>query len=661
MRIKYLLPMALASVLTSQVDAITGTVTDESGQPIAGAYVGLKQAGNHTWTDNQGNYSINESTSIRALDFRESGAQDVFAIYQQSQLQLELSAGSYQVVMFNTQGQLIQRSRFQMDRADTKILEVPESHGQQATFVKVIALGATPKANQKANQAPRQALNSSQADTLYIGAVGYHSQEQAVVDMQGVEDFVLLAKSVVQREDNWGFITHDNGALPDYETLFPDGAVQSLHISIESAYWLQLLEDMAHRYGDLRSYYDMDPNQPTVVAKDYTSEEPDHPIYRPAKVEFNGHIWEDVGFRFKGNSTLGGSWTMSPFKVPFKLDFDEFEDLYPQIDNQRIYGVKQIGFANNNMDFTGIRERLAGEWFKSWGVPVPERTYFKVYVDFDGSGSLDEQYFGVYTGVEAPGKAMLKTWFGNDEGNLYKPEPPGGQINRDPGQFKITGTLNDVSFKKKNNKLSSDWSDVQEMREALHQSNRTSNPAQWRADLEAVFNVEAFLKFQATNTLMNCGDTYGGAPHNFYFYHNQDTDQFEWIAYDLNNCMDIASGVMAIDKSDVNFTEWPLIGFLMQDAVYEAKYYTYLREAVDSPEWTNRATTIAELKSLIEADIKSEEPNYSLYWPDFSTGGPGVNPTAIDFSYFDSSIEEMLDILDDRDSAARAMLTQKGF
>ena len=38
------------------------------------------------------------------------------------------------------------------------------------------------------------------------------------------------------------------------------------------------------------------------------------------------------------------------YKLPFKLDFDEFEDTYPEIDDQRFYGFKQLSFSSNCSD-----------------------------------------------------------------------------------------------------------------------------------------------------------------------------------------------------------------------------------------------------------------------------------------------------------------------
>ena len=36
-------------------------------------------------------------------------------------------------------------------------------------------------------------------------------------------------------------------------------------------------------------------------------------------------------------------------KLPLKLDFDQFEDEHPEIENQRFYGFKQLALANNLM------------------------------------------------------------------------------------------------------------------------------------------------------------------------------------------------------------------------------------------------------------------------------------------------------------------------
>lgn len=96
-----------------------------------------------------------------------------------------------------------------------------------------------------------------------------------------------------------------------------------------------------------------------------------------------------VGVRFKENSSLQSNWGAGSSKLYFKLDFDEFEDEYPQIDHQRFYGFKKLSLKNNFDDTSFIREKVASDVFRNAGIAGP----YTLYVDF-GEGPT---YFGLYT------------------------------------------------------------------------------------------------------------------------------------------------------------------------------------------------------------------------------------------------------------------------
>ena len=88
---------------------------------------------------------------------------------------------------------------------------------------------------------------------------------------------------------------------------------------------------------------------------------------------------------------------------------------------------------------------------------------------------------------------------------------------------KATGNwqqLNDNIFEKKNNKKKADWSDIEAFIKALNSPERTTNAAQWRADLEKTFNIEHFLKYLAVNNTIVNWDSYGAMAHNFYLYNS---------------------------------------------------------------------------------------------------------------------------------------------
>ncbi|HRE28149.1 MAG TPA: hypothetical protein PK954_16030, partial [Anaerolineales bacterium] len=63
----------------------------------------------------------------------------------------------------------------------------------------------------------------------------------------------------------------------------------------------------------------------------------ENPMWVAATLTFNGQTWTHIGVRFKGNSSLRSAWSSGELKLPLKLDFDQFEDDFPEIEDQRFY------------------------------------------------------------------------------------------------------------------------------------------------------------------------------------------------------------------------------------------------------------------------------------------------------------------------------------
>jgi spore coat protein CotH len=110
--------------------------------------------------------------------------------------------------------------------------------------------------------------------------------------------------------------------------------------------------------------------------------------------------------------------------LSFKLDFDEFEDEYPEINNQRFYGFKQLNLKNNYNDESEMREVVANELFRDFGLVGAHSSFYAVYLNVDGSGDeSNDIYYGLYTLVEEVDDTVIETqYYDNDDGNLYKPE-----------------------------------------------------------------------------------------------------------------------------------------------------------------------------------------------------------------------------------------------
>ncbi|CAH0995907.1 hypothetical protein EMA8858_02035 [Emticicia aquatica] len=335
---------------------------------------------------------------------------------------------------------------------------------------------------------------------------------------------------------------------------------------------------------------------------------PGDPIYVPSSVKFNGKEWYKVGFRLKGNSSLSQAWSAGIYKLPFKLQFDEFEDTNPEITDQRFYGFKEFSMSPGQGDASLMRDKVVADLFRSAGVPAARTSFYKIYINF-GDGL---KYCGVYTMVEVIDDTMIKDQFGEDKGNIYKPE----------STFQ---SFLQTNFEKKNNEDAADWSDVQAIITALNATNRTSNAAAWRTNLEKTFNVDHFLKVLAINNTIVNWDAYGAMAHNYYLYTPSNTKKVTWIPWDFNLSMTSSNAAgnttqqgggggmrgVSLEMTEVA-ASWPLIRYLADDATYYAKYKSYVKDFNDNYFTSAKMNAIFDKNyNLISSSVMQEVAPYS--------------------------------------------------
>ncbi|MGB5172638.1 MAG: CotH kinase family protein [Eudoraea sp.] len=399
---------------------------------------------------------------------------------------------------------------------------------------------------------------------------------------------------------DWTTETHSKDADPNFDEIFEDNTIKRLDLVITEARWQSMLDDMTELYGSFGASSGGPGGAGGPGGSTFTEEDP---IFVPGEVFYNGKQWYRVGLRFKGNSSLQSSWSNGILKLSFKLDFDEFEDDYPQIDNQRFYGFKKLSLKNNYNDRSMLREKVAADVFKNAGLAVSHTAFYAVYLDH-GEGP---QYFGVYTLVEEVDDTVIDTQFEDNDGNLYKPDG-------DAASFAL-GSFNEDEYVKKTNEDEADFTDVENLLSILHDDSRTTDPEAWRTNLEAVFDTDVFLKYLAVNTVIQNWDTYGRMTHNYLLYNDPTTSKLNWIPWDNNEALQTGNmqGSLALDFSDLNTEAWPLIGYLYQDEVYKEIYDNYVQEVVDGPFNTASMQSLYNTySSLIEPYATIEESGYSF-------------------------------------------------
>ena len=304
-------------------------------------------------------------------------------------------------------------------------------------------------------------------------------------------------------------------------------------------------------------------------------------MWVPATITYKGHTWTHVGVRYKGNSSLTSGWREGTLKLPLKLDFDEFEEDFPEIDDQRFYGFKQLSLANGFQDVSFLRDAVTAGILKEAGLPAAETAFYKVLLDY-GEGPVP---LGLYTMIEMIDDTAIARTFGSDDGNIYEAEGAAASF------AASTYDQIETSFQKENNADEGDWSDIEALFDALHSELRSTDPAAWRANLESVLDVGGFLEWLAISAVIQHWDSYGAMSHNYYLYHDPATGQLTWISWDHNMAMSSGMGgagrgpgnrTVSLDKAEVG-DNWPLIRYLLDDPVYYEMYVDYLAETVAGP------------------------------------------------------------------------------
>ncbi|MDA3851628.1 MAG: CotH kinase family protein [Spirochaetaceae bacterium] len=461
--------------------------------------------------------------------------------------------------------------------------------------------------------------------TLLILIVLFQSCDLLVTEKESETVLEIISESI--ETPDWTEETHGNDVEPNYDVVFSQNEVLEFNIVIDSEYWDIMQADLEENLG--QSTVGLPPGRAAV--DDLVSEVSDFdPIWVPCSFQFEGLEWYKVGIRFKGNSSLMSAYNSGIEKLSFKLDFDEFEDEYPDIKNQRFYGFNQLNLNNNFGDQSLMREKVGADLFRDFGLVSSQTTFCFINVDY-GEGS---QYFGVYALVEEMDDSTIQDQLGDDSGNLYKPDG-------DAASFAL-GTYEEGEFEKKNNEDEADYSDVLALYDIINRDDRESDQAGWMADLEGVFNVDGFLKWLAANTVMQNWDTYGNMTHNYYLYNNPETGLLNWIPWDNNEALQDGKGtIYSLDLEQAD-DSWPLIRYLIDISSYRDIYHGYVQQFVDEVfNISEMQSSYSSYYTLLKDYAYAEEPGFTFLSSD---------------SGFDTAVYTLKDHVEERNSAVDSYL-----
>ncbi len=147
--------------------------------------------------------------------------------------------------------------------------------------------------------------------------------------------------------------------------------------------------------------------------------------YTSCAVVIDNEAYKNVAIRAKGNTSLTQVQSYGNNRYSFKLEFDHYDS------TKSYYGLDKLCLNNIIQDNTYMKDYLCYRMMSEFGVDSPLCSY--VYITVNGED------WGLYLAVEGIEDSFLQRNYGNDVGELYKPDSQsmgGGRGNG--GNFKMS-------------------------------------------------------------------------------------------------------------------------------------------------------------------------------------------------------------------------------
>ena len=130
--------------------------------------------------------------------------------------------------------------------------------------------------------------------------------------------------------------------------------------------------------------------------------------YVMCDVTIDGQTVREVGIRAKGNTSLTQVKNYGNDRYSFKLEFDHYQD------GIQYQGLDKLNLNNIIQDNTYMKDYLSYRMMQEFGVDAPLCSY--AYITVNG------EEWGLYLAVEGVEESFLERNYGEDYGELYKPD-----------------------------------------------------------------------------------------------------------------------------------------------------------------------------------------------------------------------------------------------
>ncbi len=341
--------------------------------------------------------------------------------------------------------------------------------------------------------------------------------------------------------------------------------------------------------------------------------------YAECSVVIDGEAYKNIGIRAKGNTSLSTVSQMDSDRYSFKLEFDQYDS------TKNYYGLDKLSLNNIIQDNTYMKDFLVYQMMNQFGVDAPLCSY--VYITVNGED------WGLYLAVEGVEDAFLERNYGNDYGELYKPDsmsfgggrgngrdfnmemPGGGMGSSDVKLQYIDDDPDSYSNIFDNAKTDITDADKQRLIESLQTLSSGEN-------IENVVNIEEVIRYFVVHNFVVNGDSYTGSMvHNYYLY--EEEGKLSMIPWDYNlafgtfqsgNATSTVNDPIDSPVSGGSMEDRPMVAWIFENEEYIELYHQYFSEFImelfDSGEFLKLVDSTA---NLIAPYVEKDPTKFCTY------------------------------------------------
>lgn len=234
--------------------------------------------------------------------------------------------------------------------------------------------------------------------------------------------------------------------------------------------------------------------------------------YVLADLVIDNEAFDNVGIRVNGNNSKRLTHEYGSERYSLKIEFDHYND-------DTYYGLDKMSLDASFQDNSYLKTWISLDMMKYLGMKTPLFSYVDVYVNGENHGLL--------LAIEEIEEAFVKRNYGNDHGQLYKPDYKSlNDLNYDIALKYIDDNVESYPNIFDNAKFNPFSEDKKALIDALEIVTNGEN-------LEAAINVESIIKFFILETFVVNLDSYiGHTGHNYFLY--EEDGILEMIPWDHN-------------------------------------------------------------------------------------------------------------------------------